>query len=342
LRKVLNLTNNFIKFKIDFDEFYDFHKKMKELNDQYFQAKKRNDFYSKQKYINPQMRSILLNWLLEVSSQLGFKRETYHLCVFLIDKFLMTSEDVKTDEFQLLGVVCLMISSKFEEIYIPRVEKFSQLTESSYSIEKIINWEQKVLIALDWRINYNTLSTWSNLYMLKWDEFISINNELIMKLFNKIQIPKFKTHSSNNYCLFRNHFQILDFSTLCYLTNSYNDRYLVLAVLYLNLGLYFKAFSINTVVEKFPLFLRELAYNNDFNQLIGEFFKEVDVYFADLFETIQYISNFFVLAFDYSDPVNHEEVGDQLTYEDFLQIQTFNPNFPTSLTFVLSKFQFNK
>ena len=84
------------------------------LEEFYYNNRLPNFLLQKQKFINPQMRTILLNWILEVTSQLGFKRETYHLTVFLIDSFLQNYENLQTSEFQLLGVTCLMISSKFE------------------------------------------------------------------------------------------------------------------------------------------------------------------------------------------------------------------------------------
>lgn len=112
-----NLMNKFQKIEscsIDFDKIYDINQKMISLEDQYFVNRLPNFLNIKQKYINAQMRTILLNWIMEVSAQLGFKRETYHLTVFLIDMFLHNYENLQTNEFQLLGVTCLMIASKFE------------------------------------------------------------------------------------------------------------------------------------------------------------------------------------------------------------------------------------
>ncbi len=112
-----NLMNKFKKIEscsIDFDKIYDLNQNMLMLEEHYFINRLPNPQICKQKYINAQMRTILLNWIMEVSAQLGFKRETYHLTVFLIDMFLQNYENLQTNEFQLLGVTCLMISSKFE------------------------------------------------------------------------------------------------------------------------------------------------------------------------------------------------------------------------------------
>lgn len=69
-----------------------------------------------QKLITPEMRKILLDWLCEITSQLGFKRETYHLSVILVDVFLSKTENIQTCILQLVGVTCLVIASKYEVI----------------------------------------------------------------------------------------------------------------------------------------------------------------------------------------------------------------------------------
>ena len=98
---------------LNFEAIYDLNNKMIVQEDLYFNSRVHDFLSIKQKFLNPQMRTILLNWILEVTAQLGFKRETYHLTVFLIDTFLQNNENLATNNFQLLGVSCLMISSKF-------------------------------------------------------------------------------------------------------------------------------------------------------------------------------------------------------------------------------------
>lgn len=64
--------------------------------------------------IHPKMRMILLDWLMEISNQLDFKRCTFHLSVTLIDVFLSKWENLPSKNLQLLGVCALFISAKFE------------------------------------------------------------------------------------------------------------------------------------------------------------------------------------------------------------------------------------
>jgi hypothetical protein len=132
---------------IDFDSIYDLNQKMVFLEEQYFFNRIPDCLLRKQKFISPQMRTILLNWILEVSAQLGFKRETYHLTVFLIDNFLQKSENLETKHFQLLGVVCLMIAAKFE---VRKIIKFLLIFHSN---SKIVNLTIKKLIGIIFLLN---------------------------------------------------------------------------------------------------------------------------------------------------------------------------------------------
>ncbi len=76
------------------------------------------DYMSRQPNINPTMRSILLDWLMDVSCNFKFKRNTYHSAVVLMDIYLSKVINVSTNLLQLIGVVCLSISAKNEVLNI--------------------------------------------------------------------------------------------------------------------------------------------------------------------------------------------------------------------------------
>jgi Cyclin, N-terminal domain len=89
---------------------------LEKLEETQFSLRNPDNFALLQDHVTAQMRSILVNWLLEVNAQLGFKRETYYLTVSLLDRALQQIPSILSGEFQLLGVVCLIISAKFEVI----------------------------------------------------------------------------------------------------------------------------------------------------------------------------------------------------------------------------------
>jgi G1/S-specific cyclin-E1 len=56
------------------------------------------------------------------------QRETFYLAVDFLDRFLGITSNLEKNRFQLLGVTCLFIAAKVEEIYPPKVKEFAYVT----------------------------------------------------------------------------------------------------------------------------------------------------------------------------------------------------------------------
>ena len=56
---------------------------------------------------------------MEVCSELTLKRETFHLAVNYVDRFLSRNASVKKEEYQLIGLTCMYIAAKSEEVLPP-------------------------------------------------------------------------------------------------------------------------------------------------------------------------------------------------------------------------------
>lgn len=104
-----------------------------------------------QQYINERMRSILVDWLVEVHLKFKLVPETLYLTVNLIDRYLERKE-VERPKLQLIGVTCLLIASKYEEIYPPELRDLVYVCDRAYSGNEIIDMEEKVLKALEYQI----------------------------------------------------------------------------------------------------------------------------------------------------------------------------------------------
>jgi hypothetical protein len=97
----------------DLDDKFNLEKFIAENEDSLILSREPN-YFLRQKYIDVRMRVILADWIMEVCSQLSFKRATFHSAVVLMDVFLSKMPDLKTSYLQLLGVTCLIISAKNE------------------------------------------------------------------------------------------------------------------------------------------------------------------------------------------------------------------------------------
>lgn len=140
----------------------------------------RQGFMQGQPDINPKMRGILLDWLVEVHQRYQLRSETLYLAASLIDRFLAT-RPVLRKRLQLIGVVCMFIASKFEEIDPPKVTEFAYITDNTYAIADIVSMECTVLTALDFQIAVPTQVHFS-------DRFVRANgcNDLHKALVNYI------------------------------------------------------------------------------------------------------------------------------------------------------------
>ncbi len=83
------------------------------------------------------MRSILIDWLIEVHLKFKLVPETLFLTVNLIDRYLQHKQ-VTRQKLQLVGVTAMLIASKYEEIYAPIVKDFVYITDNAYTKEEIL------------------------------------------------------------------------------------------------------------------------------------------------------------------------------------------------------------
>jgi G2/mitotic-specific cyclin-B, other len=97
------------------------------------------------------MRSILIDWLVEVHLKFKLVPESLYLTVNLIDRYL-EREQVHRSRLQLVGVTAMLIACKYEEIYPPIVKDFVYITDNAYTKEEILEQERKMLVALDFDI----------------------------------------------------------------------------------------------------------------------------------------------------------------------------------------------
>jgi hypothetical protein len=108
-------------------------------------------YMTKQQDINEKMRSILIDWLVEVHLKFKLVPESLYLTVNLIDRYL-DKEQVNRQKLQLVGVTAMLIACKYEEIYPPIVRDFVYITDNAYTKEEILEMERKMLQVLDFNI----------------------------------------------------------------------------------------------------------------------------------------------------------------------------------------------
>ncbi|KAM4602947.1 G1/S-specific cyclin-E1 [Polymixia lowei] len=119
----------------------------------------------KHPHLHPKMRAVLLDWLMEVSDVYKLHRETYHLAQDYLDRFMATQNNVFKSTLQLIGITCLFIAAKVEEMYPPKVHQFAYVTDEACTEDEILNMEIIIMKELKWNLNPQTPISWLNVYM---------------------------------------------------------------------------------------------------------------------------------------------------------------------------------
>jgi len=126
--------------------------------------KVRPTYMNRQRHITRSMRSILVDWIVEVIEEYSMSKYTLHLSVHIIDKFLSKME-VSRDRLQLLGTAATYIASKFEEIYPPDVAEFVYITDDTYEREHVLKMEKVVLKVISFELTIPHAHTFVKMFL---------------------------------------------------------------------------------------------------------------------------------------------------------------------------------
>ncbi|XP_027356813.1 putative cyclin-B3-1 [Abrus precatorius] len=113
------------------------------------------NYMSIQTDITPHMRGILINWLIEVHFKFDLMPETLYLTVTLLDQYLSLVTIKKTD-MQLVGLTALLLASKYEDFWHPRVKDLISISAESYTRDQMLEMEKLILRKLKFRLNAPT------------------------------------------------------------------------------------------------------------------------------------------------------------------------------------------
>ncbi|KAL9316039.1 hypothetical protein ACSQ67_017040 [Phaseolus vulgaris] len=130
------------------DDIYEFYKNTEK--DGYV-----HDYMDSQPDINAKMRSILVDWLIEVHRKFELMPETLYLTLNIIDRF-MSVKAVARRELQLVGISSMLLASKYEELWAPEVNDFVCISDNAYVSEQVLLMEKTILRKLEWYLTVPT------------------------------------------------------------------------------------------------------------------------------------------------------------------------------------------
>ncbi|XP_027938889.1 G2/mitotic-specific cyclin S13-7 [Vigna unguiculata] len=114
-----------------------------------------HDYMGSQPDINAKMRSILVDWLIEVHRKFELMPETLYLTMNIVDRFLSVKA-VPRRELQLVGISSMLLASKYEEIWAPEVNDFVCISDNAYVSAQVLMMEKTILRKLEWYLTVPT------------------------------------------------------------------------------------------------------------------------------------------------------------------------------------------
>ena len=180
-------------------------------------------YMSRHKEIDDKMRSILVDWIIDVHFKFGFTDETLFMTISIIDRYLSICQITRTN-FQLLGITALMIACKHEEIDLPKIDDFIYITDNAYVKNEVIKMEEDVLYKLNFSFLYPS--------PIKFFEYLSLHfgfskkhhmmGKYLMESFLlDVKNAKYKPSIISCACAYI----VMKFFKMAYYHDSYNKKF---------------------------------------------------------------------------------------------------------------------
>ncbi|UZP44401.1 hypothetical protein NXS19_012213 [Fusarium pseudograminearum] len=99
------------------------------------------------------MRSVLMDWLVQVHNRFGLLPETLFLTVNYIDRFL-SQKIVSIGKLQLVGATAILVASKYEEINCPSLGEIVYMVDNGYTAEEVLKAERFMLSMLSFELGW--------------------------------------------------------------------------------------------------------------------------------------------------------------------------------------------
>lgn len=112
----------------------------------------RRNYMSSQRSITAEMRAILVDWMVDVSQKFKLLPQTLFMAVGLLDRFLSLGQ-VEQSKLQLVGITCVMIIGKYEEIFPPTVKDYVEVCDDVFTPQELLEAEGEVLLTLNFDLN---------------------------------------------------------------------------------------------------------------------------------------------------------------------------------------------
>nr|CAI5837447.1 unnamed protein product [Callosobruchus analis] len=109
------------------------------------------DYMDRQICLTRWMRSLLVDWMVEIQESFELNHETLYVGVKLVDMYL-SKMTVSRETLQLVGAAAMFVASKYDERIPPQIKDFLYICDGAYSKRDLIRMELNLLKVCDFNL----------------------------------------------------------------------------------------------------------------------------------------------------------------------------------------------
>lgn len=101
-------------------------------------------------------RQDLVAELVELHERFRMKQTTLFKTVNVLDQYLNINKEVERKSFELVGIACLFLVAKYEEIYPPSMRHYVDAASKRFTSKELIAMEGEIINALSFNLCAHT------------------------------------------------------------------------------------------------------------------------------------------------------------------------------------------
>ncbi len=117
-------------------------------------------FDERLRFVTPRMRSVLFDWLFEVTLEYRLSHKTLQLATLYVDRCLCALPELPRGALQLLGVAAMLVASKFEDVCPVDVASLVWISDEACTPDQVGATEKLLLETLEWDVACVTAVGW--------------------------------------------------------------------------------------------------------------------------------------------------------------------------------------